>query len=70
MTERPDAGAGGGAGSRGGGPGPAGSGPLLGAREEPAPEAVACDVCGAAMLEVHCRLLCPVCGYQRDCSDP
>lgn len=29
-----------------------------------------CDICGAAMLERHCKILCPVCGYQRDCSDP
>lgn len=29
-----------------------------------------CDVCGAAMFERHCKILCPVCGYQRDCSDP
>lgn len=29
-----------------------------------------CDLCGAAMLERHCKLVCPACGYQRDCSDP
>ena len=29
-----------------------------------------CDVCGAPMYERHCRIICPRCGYQRDCSDP
>ncbi len=29
-----------------------------------------CDLCGAAMREFHCRITCPSCGYQRDCSDP
>ena len=29
-----------------------------------------CDLCGAAMQEWHCRIICNACGYQRDCSDP
>jgi glycine/D-amino acid oxidase-like deaminating enzyme len=29
-----------------------------------------CDLCGAAMKEWHCRIICMGCGYQRDCSDP
>ena len=29
-----------------------------------------CDLCGSLMLQVHCKLVCPMCGYQRDCSDP
>ncbi len=29
-----------------------------------------CDLCGSLMLEVHCKLVCPMCGYQRDCTDP
>jgi len=29
-----------------------------------------CDRCGAEMLEIHCKLMCPHCGYTRDCSDP
>lgn len=39
---------------------------------ESAPEAEAylCDLCGAEMLNRHCKLVCPGCGYQRDCSDP
>lgn len=28
-----------------------------------------CDLCGALMYEVHCKLICPACGYKRDCSD-
>ena len=33
----------------------------------PTPE---CDICGAPMLELHCKLVCTRCGYKRDCSDP
>lgn len=29
-----------------------------------------CDLCGAAMVERHCKLVCTSCGYQRDCSYP
>lgn len=29
-----------------------------------------CDLCGARMIDRHCKLACPACGYQRDCSDP
>jgi glycine/D-amino acid oxidase-like deaminating enzyme len=29
-----------------------------------------CDLCGAPMNESHCKIICPNCGYQRDCSDP
>lgn len=29
-----------------------------------------CDLCGSLMIEWHCRLRCPMCGYERDCSDP
>lgn len=29
-----------------------------------------CDLCGARMVERHCKLVCTTCGYQRDCSDP
>ncbi len=34
------------------------------------PAPVPCDRCGASMIERHCKLVCRVCGYQRDCSDP
>lgn len=29
-----------------------------------------CDLCGATMQDIHCKLVCPDCGYTRDCSDP
>lgn len=29
-----------------------------------------CDLCGAVMLDLHCKLVCERCGYRRDCSDP
>lgn len=32
--------------------------------------AVRCDLCGGEMMELHCRLICTRCGYERDCSDP
>lgn len=28
-----------------------------------------CLLCGAAMYGVHCKLICPNCGYREDCSD-
>jgi len=29
-----------------------------------------CEVCGSQMYGLHCKLVCPNCGYRRDCSDP
>ncbi|MSR37149.1 MAG: hypothetical protein EXR95_11010 [Gemmatimonadetes bacterium] len=29
-----------------------------------------CDLCGGAVLERHCKVVCLNCGYLRDCSDP
>ena len=29
-----------------------------------------CEVCGTEMYGFHCKLVCPNCGYRRDCSDP
>jgi ribosomal protein L37E len=29
-----------------------------------------CDRCGERMYESHCKIICPNCGYLRDCSDP
>jgi len=29
-----------------------------------------CDLCGAPMLDRHCKLACPRCGYLWDCLDP
>jgi len=46
-------------------------GPLDGGEERRAGgPSYTCEVCGAAMVERHCKIVCPRCGYQRDCSDP
>jgi hypothetical protein len=29
-----------------------------------------CELCGTEMFGLHCKLVCPNCGYRRDCSDP
>ena len=30
-----------------------------------------CELCGFPLaLERHCKIICPNCGYTRDCSDP
>jgi len=29
-----------------------------------------CERCGERMQERHCKIVCPRCGYMRDCSDP
>ena len=29
-----------------------------------------CELCGAEMFGLHCKLVCHNCGYRRDCSDP
>ena len=29
-----------------------------------------CEICGARMYERSCKIICPNCGYTRDCSDP
>jgi hypothetical protein len=41
-------------------------------RFEMAPDAPVhrCWVCGAIMREIKCKIVCPHCGYTRDCSDP
>ncbi len=41
---------------------------------QPAPEARPactsnCLFCGAPMYGVHCKQICPNCGYREDCSD-
>ena len=45
------------------------------ARETTAPKVLElseeeCELCGVEMLGLHCKLVCPNCGYRRDCSDP
>lgn len=29
-----------------------------------------CEVCEYEMYGLHCKIICPNCGYRRDCSDP
>jgi hypothetical protein len=29
-----------------------------------------CERCAARMFDHHCKIVCPNCGYRRDCSDP
>ena len=36
----------------------------------PTEPAYICNVCGELMREIHCKIVCPRCGYTRDCSDP
>jgi hypothetical protein len=36
----------------------------------PQPAHATCDLCGGPVEEVHCKIVCLNCGYQRDCSDP
>ena len=40
------------------------------ASEKLQPSGEACEVCGTEMYGLHCKLVCPNCGYRRDCSDP
>ena len=40
------------------------------ATEAPEPSGEGCEICGAGMYGLHCKLVCPNCGYRRDCSDP
>jgi hypothetical protein len=44
-------------------------------QQEQSPERVEpsgedCELCGVEMFGLHCKLVCPNCGYRRDCSDP
>jgi hypothetical protein len=40
------------------------------APETPQPAGEECEICGTEMFGLHCKLVCPNCGYRRDCSDP
>jgi hypothetical protein len=42
--------------------------PRLERREVPAVHD--CECCGTRMYDHHCKIVCPNCGYKRDCSDP
>lgn len=46
-------------------------GPPIGDRRPGVTEWVhTCERCGQRMAEQHCKIVCPRCGYTRDCSDP
>jgi hypothetical protein len=58
-------------------PAPAAPAPPAGAPPAPAPlvrreipSVHVCELCGATMYDHHCKIVCPNCGYKRDCSDP
>ncbi|MCA9736373.1 MAG: gamma carbonic anhydrase family protein [Gemmatimonadota bacterium] len=36
----------------------------------PEGDAQTCERCGFSMYDRHCKVVCPNCGYLRDCSDP
>ena len=38
--------------------------------EAPSAQTYLCDLCGTPMLDLHCKIVCIRCGYQRDYSDP
>jgi hypothetical protein len=39
-------------------------------RQRVVPTVHGCERCGATMFDHHCKIVCPNCGYKRDCSDP
>ncbi len=32
-------------------------------------QSTSCLLCGTPMVGVHCKQICPACGYKEDCSD-
>ncbi|HEX9708916.1 MAG TPA: hypothetical protein VGB42_02980 [Candidatus Thermoplasmatota archaeon] len=44
--------------------------PSPSASSPPPADVQLCWVCGAVMREIKCKIMCPHCGYTRDCSDP
>jgi hypothetical protein len=34
------------------------------------PKTHVCELCGTVMYDHSCKIVCPNCGYKRDCSDP
>ncbi|HEY0037292.1 MAG TPA: hypothetical protein VGB66_11420 [Longimicrobium sp.] len=49
-------------------PEPAPVRPLFQKREIPSVHE--CELCGTVMFDHNCKIICPNCGYKRDCSDP
>lgn len=44
--------------------------PVTDLKWDPAYPPQACEVCNTVMYGLHCKIVCPNCGYKRDCSDP
>ena len=38
--------------------------------DDPTGDYLTCEICGQRTSERHCKIVCPNCGYTRDCSDP
>ncbi|HWK89391.1 MAG TPA: hypothetical protein VNP72_05325 [Longimicrobium sp.] len=51
-------------------PDAAGAPPYVPLRRREIPSVHACELCGTVMYDHHCKIVCPNCGYKRDCSDP
>lgn len=39
-------------------------------RKTEVPTVHECELCGTVMYDHNCKIVCPNCGYKRDCSDP
>ncbi|HEU0016437.1 MAG TPA: hypothetical protein VFQ45_22345 [Longimicrobium sp.] len=39
-------------------------------RRREIPSVHVCELCGTVMYDHNCKIVCPNCGYKRDCSDP
>lgn len=48
-------------------PDPPGTAPL---QRREIPSVHVCELCGTTMYDHNCKIICPNCGYKRDCSDP
>ena len=44
--------------------------PVVPLKRREIPSAHVCELCGTTMYDHNCKIVCPNCGYKRDCSDP
>jgi hypothetical protein len=51
-------------------PAPAPPPPPAPLRRREIPSVHVCELCGTVMYDHNCKIVCPNCGYKRDCSDP
>lgn len=49
---------------------PAAPAPPAPLRRREIPSVHVCELCGTTMYDHNCKIVCPNCGYKRDCSDP